>query len=103
MRGQQSLFSELFENTTKRVADEPRPRNYFMPERNLHLAHRYYYYAEVKFLRYDKCLQILEQEFYITEARLVVVLSECTEVLRELVEAKPSVKELQQKIPHFNW
>lgn len=101
-RGQYLLFTDIFENTNKAVND-PRPRNYYMPLRNEHLAYRYYYYAEVKFIRYDKCLQLLETEFYLCEARIVVLLSELTELLRKIVETKPTVKELEKKIPHLNW
>lgn len=101
-RGQYLLFSDIFENKTK-VVEETRPRNYYMPLRNEHLAYRYYYYAEVKFMRYDKCLQLLETEFYLTEARIVVLLSDCTDLLHSIVQRKPTVKELEKKIPHLNW
>jgi len=74
-----------------------------MPIRNEHLAYRFYYYAEIKFLRYDKCLEALEREFYLTEARLVVVLSGLTDRLREITQEKPDVKTLREKIPHFSW
>lgn len=103
MKGQQSLFSSIFEVETIRVEEKPRPRNYYMPERNLAICYRYYYYAEIKFLRYDKCLEYLEQEFYITECRIIDILSECHNSIKAIVVDKPSVKDLQEKIPHFKW
>jgi hypothetical protein len=103
MRGQFSLFSTFFEDTTKRIEETPRPRNFFMPERNQHLVYRYYYYCELKFLRYDKCLEFIEKEFYLTEARVIVVLTENRELLRSITETKPTIKDLEKKIPHFNW
>ncbi len=101
-RGQYSLFNNIFEKV-EQEDKEIRPRNYFMPLRNQHLTYRYYYYANIRFLRFDKCLEILEQEFYITEARLVVLLNDDTDLLKKIAQEKPSVKELQKKIPHFNW
>jgi hypothetical protein len=103
MRGQQSLFSNIFEVETIRVEEKPRPRNYYMPERNLAICYRYYYYAEIECKRYDKCLEFLENEFYITEARIIDVLSECHDSIKLIVAEKPTIKDLQKKIPHFKW
>lgn len=103
MKGQQSLFSKHFEVETIRLDEKPRPRNYYMPERNLAICYRYYYYAEHKFIRYDKCLEFLEKEFYLTEARIIDVLNECSDSIKAIVEAKPTLKDLQEKIPHFRW
>lgn len=103
MKGQQSLFSSIFEVETIKADEKPRPRNYYQPERNRALCYRYYYYAEIKFIRYDKCLEYLEQEFYLTEARIIDILSECSDIIKEIVADKPCIKDLQDRIPHFKW
>ncbi len=103
MKGQQSLFSELFEEQVIRTEEKPRPRNFFMPDRNLHLAYRYYFWAEIKFMRYDKCLEYLEKEFYITDVRIIDILSDNRNSINEIVKTKPTIKDLQKIIPHLNW
>lgn len=103
-RGQYSLFTTIFEKDKAQAVDDTRPRNYFMPVRNEHLLYRYYYHAEIKFMRYDKCLEVLEREFYLTEARMVVIMSEHADRLKAIAqEEKPDVKTLREKIPHFSW
>ncbi|MBA3901485.1 MAG: hypothetical protein H0X62_14990 [Bacteroidetes bacterium] len=102
MRGQKSLFSDLFHVASVKK-EKQRPRNYFQPERNQALVHRYYYHAEINRLRYDDCLLQLEKEFYLTTPRLIVILTESSELLNEVALEKPSVKELENKFPHFTW
>lgn len=102
-RGQLSIFKNLFEQTPKQTTIEQRPRNYFMPERDQLLAHRFYFYAELKFYRLDKCKKELEREFFITEARLEVVLRILVPITQKVVEQKPTIKELELKFPWMNW
>lgn len=102
MRGQQSLFG-LLEVEEQRTSDTPRPRNFFMPDRDEAILHRFYYWGEIQEIRYDRVLARLEKEFYITKARLIVVLSNNNDHLNALIRSKPTVQELRKKIPHFNW
>lgn len=102
MRGQLTLFQYFHTNTTA-VRDEQRPRNFFMPERNIALVHRYYFYSEIKCYRYEKCLEELEQDFFITDTRQVCILTDCQDLLRQVMQQKPSLKELSRKFPRFNW
>lgn len=102
MRGQQSLFNDVFAKKEKKTTTQ-RPRNFFLPERNEALLYRYYYHAEINRYRYDVCLEELEKEFYITSLRIVFVLSENAEKLSEIVNNKPPVNEIAKIFPHFNW
>lgn len=102
-RGQYSLFTSIFEKDKAQAVETTRPRNYFMPLRNEHIAYRWYYWGEIRGLRYDRCLQALEREFYITEARLIVILNGLTEELKQIMEEKPDVKTLRERVPHLNW
>jgi hypothetical protein len=103
MKGQHSLFSSLFDSEPKQLKAVARPRNFFMPERNRDLIYRYYFYIEIKYMRYDKVLEILEREFYITEARLIDILNENRQAISAVIEAKPTIKDLQKLVTHFNW
>lgn len=101
MRGQQSLFNDLFHQEKQKSAN--RPRNYYQPERNRALIHRYYFHAEINRLRYDDVLQILEKEFYLTEPRIIVILSEQSSNIKKIVHNPPTITDLQKMFPHFNW
>lgn len=103
VRGQHSLHTQFFGNTTVAPKEKQRPRNFFMPERNQLLVHRYYFYAEIKGYRYDKCLTELEQDMFITETRLSTVLTECMDLLRQIMQTKPTLKQLQRQFPRLNW
>jgi hypothetical protein len=102
-RGQQTLFANLFETQKSAEEQKQRTRNFYLPERNKCLVYRYYFHAEIKRSRYDDCLADLEKEFFITESRLVVVLTECSDLIRQVISERPGVKELQVLYPHFAW
>lgn len=103
MRGQQSLFSNLFVAPVEKGSTKQRPRNYYQPERNQALVHRYYYHAEINRLRYDDCIRQLEIEFHLTSPRIISVLTECNGILGSVINSKPTVKELEIKFPWFSW
>ncbi len=60
--------------------------------RNKKLVERFYYLTEVKRRRIDDVLYILSvNEFFISEARILRLLSENNELLNELIEKKKKV------------
>lgn len=65
--------------------------------RNIDLCRRYYELTEVQFLRYDKSLEILEHEFYITKPSIERIIRQYLDILRE-VALKPVPK---VRMPHF--
>ena len=102
MRGQQSLFNDMFPSELQ-TPDKQRPRNYYLPQRNEALFHRFYFYAEIKRLRYDDCIANLEREFYITAPRIIVILQAHSDEIKKIVLKKPSTKVLKEKFRHFSW
>lgn len=102
MKGINSLFQKHISKEVNKEAKQ-RPRNYFMPERNDLLVHRYYFYVHYRNFRFDKCLNILQTEIYITEQTITNVLTVCSEILDDVFKRKPSIKELEKKFPHFHW
>ncbi len=103
MRGQQSLFSNLFVATLEKGSDKQRPRNYYQPERNEALVHRYYFHAEMNRLRYDDCIAQLEKEFHITSPRIISVLTQSHGMIESVINSKPTLKELENKFPWYSW
>jgi len=103
MRGQQSLFSSKFITESKQERTQQRPRNYYQPERNRALVARYYFHVEINRYRYDDCIKLLEGEFYLTEPRIIHVLSKNSERINDLIREEPTHKDLAERHPHFNW
>lgn len=103
MRGQRSLYNSLFPDTVKEIKEVSRPRNYYQPERNEAVVHRFYFYAVVNDIKYEKCLALLEKEFYLTSSRLIKVLTDSNDMLNRVSNESPSTKDLEIKFPHFTW
>jgi hypothetical protein len=102
MRGQLSLFNNIFSESSNQGTKQ-RPRNFFLPERNKALVYRYFYWAEIHRLRYEDCLQELENEFYITTTRIITVLSQSNDIISKVTQEQPTLNELQLLFPHFTW
>lgn len=71
--------------------------------RNEMLVHRYYYHVKIGGKQYAKTLEILQQELFISERTIVNTVSECSAMLRELNEKKPTLKYFNDKYPFFKW
>jgi len=69
---------------------------YLIEKRNEALCRRYYYWTEVQRLRFDDALKILsEQEFFISEERILAVIRENINKLNEI----PSIQIKKVKTP----
>ena len=101
MRGQQSLFQDVF--IAERTKVSQRTRNCFQPQRNEALLNRYYYHAEINRYRYEDCLTMLEQEFYLTSIRIIAILMQNNNRLSQIARAKPTISQLSKRFPHFVW
>lgn len=103
MRGQRSLFQIIGNEAAEAKPNTQRPRNVLMPNRNSLLFYRFYCLAEIYRMRYDDILAQLEDEFFIVSVRIVVVLTHNDSELRQIVAAKPDIKQLEKQFPHINW
>jgi hypothetical protein len=103
MRGQQKLFNNIFLSKMEVTTPDNKPRNVFMPERNEALYHRYYYYVDIKRMRFDDALNQLEKEFFITNFQIRKLLTKQTDRISDLHSKKTSIKELKIKYPFFIW
>ena len=77
----------------------PKGRNkHLIQQRDESLCRRYYYWTEVKRLRFDDALKILsEQEFFISEERILSVIRNA----RKSDDTVPSVPKV--RIPRLNY
>jgi hypothetical protein len=103
MRGQQSLYNDFFGYNPAETTNQQHPRNFYNPARNEMIVYRYYFWSEIKFYRYEKCLEELEQDIYLMQPTLINIISENNKLLADVMKAKPSLKELSKKYPRLNW
>lgn len=102
MRGQFKLFEDKFIQEAQKKEDQ-RPRNYYMPERNRCLVHRYYFHAEINKYRYDETIKLLEQEFFLTEITIVKILMKCHDQIDMIIEKKLGENDFKKMFPWLNW
>src|SRR3954469_4289948 len=98
-RGQTTLFDNLFAQQSTASEKKARQTTSFHEM----LAHRYYYFAQIKLLRYDFCLQELAKETFRSPETIIDILSDARHVVSAVVENKPGVKQLRLKYPWLTW
>lgn len=98
-RGQITLFDNFFNNASPALEKKARQTIHFHEL----LAHRYYFLAQIKLIRYDVCLNILAKENFRSTETIIDILSDTRQLVSNVVESKPSVKELRTKYPWLVW
>lgn len=101
MRGSNTLYRSL-------LAIEPPQTNgtgkrVYLDQRDDALAYRYYYYAELKQLGYERSLSILEREFYLSQRAVILRLEQRTGLIKQAVRERVRVADLRGLFPHYNW
>jgi len=72
--------------------------------RNQALIARYYYWSEIWERRYDKVLETLSKhEFFISETTIHREILRNDNLLKNILNRRPDVKELALSFPGFNW
>ncbi len=103
MRGQQSIYSDVFPPSIEVIPEPKANQGNLRNERDIAMACRYYYHAQIKRRRYDDCLMYLEIEFYLTATSIVGRLNESQKYIKELVSNKTTVSSLKERYPFFTW
>lgn len=99
-RGQIALFDNMFKQQEIKPAEKKARQTY---QRNELLAHRYYYYAEVKNYRYIKCLEEIAKENFLSTETVIDMLNDVRNIITLIIEKHYSTKELKQKYPWLDW
>lgn len=103
IRGQQTLFTNIFPSSIKRDSERKGTRNVFIEDRDIAIAHRYYYYIHIRRQRYDDTLRDLEKEFFLTADYIIQRLTPCVELIKDLTHRNVKVSLLKRKYPHWTW
>jgi len=74
-----------------------------LAKRNIALFHRYYYYARVYKVSYERILLILQEDFFLSPLTIADLLSENFKTIQEINKSQPSKETLKKKFPAFNW
>lgn len=101
MRGHKSIFKDIFYKVEK--GNKMSNSRLLMPLRNNLLLHRYYFFIEIARMRFDDALKQLEREFFISEIRLIAIISSHSEKLKNIVASQPTKKALEKAYPHIKW
>ena len=103
-RGQQSLFTTLFPTSVTPSTDsDSKGERLFIDKRDDAIAYRYYFYVQIKRLRYDDCLLHLESDFFIGSRSIVMRLDSRKDLLKGLIKQDAKVNVLKKEFPQFNW
>lgn len=97
MRGYQAIYLDLFPEYPQKA------RNSRIDARDNLLLSRYYYYAHIRGFRFERCLEKLEKEHFISANAIVKRITKHTEVLKSMVAQKITTKILKQQYPHLVW
>lgn len=67
------------------------------------ILYRYYYYVKLHKMQYDDVISGLQQDFFLGDERLSMIITKNIDRLKTITAAKPTVKELAEKYPTFSW
>jgi hypothetical protein len=105
MRGQYSLFNNLLQNPATPQIKNPtigRSKD-LISKRDKRLLYRYYFYIRIQRFTYQEAISRLNEEFDLSESRIVICLTQKTADLKQIIEEKPAVKLLKSLYPWMNW
>ncbi len=96
MRGQDILFNKHLEPLKIAPSDNKE-------RRNMVLSARYYYHMHYQRLRFDDIIYQLSNEFFLSEKRIVDILTDLRDVIDTFMKSKPELKELRKEYGWYNW
>jgi hypothetical protein len=103
MRGYQKNFSSLFQPSVTTNPANKGKKSIFKDERDEALATRYYFYVQIKRLRYDDCLDNLSKDFFLAPSSIHQLIPLKYDFIKQLIADKTTVKQLSKKYPNFSW
>lgn len=103
MRGQQSLFENMFVAVPELTVSRQGRSEELIKERNECLVSRYYYYGKFTDKRYEAIMNELKKEFFIETTTIEERIQENFEKLAELKKQQPQKNYFKDKWPHLVW
>lgn len=108
MRGERSIFQTLFSDNTPQTAQLPLPERKGRSEalklrQNEMIICRYYYYIKIQGRQYDKALELLQDEVFLSVRTIIDIINRDRGQLKTLQQLKPDLKYFRTKYPFLNW
>lgn len=72
-------------------------------KRNRKLVCRFYFYSTLMCLNFSKCLELLEDEFDLSQSRITDLLAENSDLITAIERAKTSTQDLKSAYPFMSW
>jgi len=101
LRGDNAL-TDIVSNETEITSDK-HPKGCFTGARDEAMACRFFYYACLKGLRFDLCLSILSNEFFLSCLVISQRLMKQQEFLKQLKANQTTANDLNKRYPAYNW
>jgi hypothetical protein len=104
-RGSLTLFNDIFvaEETPVLTVQRKGRSPELISKRNECLVSRYYFLGKFTDNRYNKILDTLEDEFFISTVTIPEIITENYELLVELKQKQPNRDYFKKKWPHLVW
>lgn len=104
MRGQRTLFNDIVTPIAQPAVKTGLGRSKaLIKKRDERMLYRYYYYAQIIRCNYADCILYISQQFDLSYDQIQIKLGEHRELLREIIQHKPTVEELSDKYPWLQW
>lgn len=71
--------------------------------RNELMCNRFYYYQKIKHYHFQKCVESLHEEFFLSQTEITKILRSMAEYLGELRGNQPAIKTLKELAPWMRW
>lgn len=91
-------MSSVVINNTKKGRNER-----LIQKRNQQLVARFYFYSTLMSLKFSSVLELLEDEFFLSQARITDLLAENSNLITNIELQQITINELKDSYPAMNW
>lgn len=102
MRGIYTFNDTIINSNTQKQLQKGR-NSTLIEQRNTLLLNRYYYYATFTKTRYEIVMQLLSKEFFLSERRIIDLITHDKETLSNLRKKHPDIAYFKKNFPHLSW
>lgn len=74
-----------------------------LEERNACIVYRYYYHAKIKRMRFEKVIDELRNEFFLSSRTITDIIAKQNDAIKQVFNEKPSLRILSYKFKLFRW
>lgn len=106
MRGERSIFLSLFNDNVKQITTAPERKGRsedLLNKRNELLVCRHYYYTRIMELQYQRTLEKLENELYLSQRTIIDIINNNHKLLSSINSQKPAAKYFRTRFPFMVW